>query len=294
MYTIKSKAIKVFATGLKGLKTVQGLRIKTNKITVIIGKDTNVKNDFSDEIEAYCKQENIKYYFSTKDADKHEFGLAVAAGWQRMIFDIPFSALIVFHDSLLPRYRGFNPLVTALLNKDDCVGVTALMAADKYDRGDILSQVKVPVEYPITIEDAIIMVSDAYFNIAGEIYDLFISGQLHGIPQDESLATYSLWRDSDDYAINWHLDSHAIERHVNSVGYPYLGASSFVDGALVRIRKVALVNDVFIENRVPGKIIFFEKNMPVVVCGQGLLRLESIEDDNRNVFEINKLRTRLK
>ncbi|MNR68019.1 hypothetical protein D3C85_1923110 [compost metagenome] len=55
-----------------------------------------------------------------------------------------------------------------------------------------------------------------------------------------------------------------------------------------------MVNDVFIENRVPGKIIFFEKNMPVVVCGQGLLRLESIEDDNGNVLEINKLRTRLK
>ncbi|MFQ2688070.1 methionyl-tRNA formyltransferase [Aeromonas caviae] len=294
MYTAESKTIKVFATGLKGFKTIQGLRGKTNKIIVIIGKDINVKNDFSNEIETYCRQEDIKFYFSATHAEKYEFGLAIAAGWQRMIFDIPFSALIVFHDSLLPRYRGFNPLVTALLNKDDCVGVTALMAADKYDRGDILSQVRVSVEYPIAIKDAIIMVSDAYFNIAGEVYDLFISGQLYGKPQDESLATYSLWRDNDDYAINWNLDSHAIERHVNSVGYPYLGASSFVDGTLVRIKKVALVNDVFIENRVPGKIIFFENNMPVVVCGQGLLRLESIEDDNGNVLEINKLRTRLK
>ncbi|AUV13247.1 formyltransferase family protein [Aeromonas caviae] len=294
MYTAESKAIKVFATGLKGFKAIQGFREKTNKIIVVIGKDINVKNDFSNEIETYCRQENLKYYFSAKHADKHEFGLAVAAGWQRMIFDIPFSALIVFHDSLLPKYRGFNPLVTALLNKDDCVGVTALMAADKYDRGDILSQVRVPVVYPITIEDAIIMVSDAYFHIAGEIYDLFTLGLLHGKPQDESLATYSLWRDNDDYAIDWSLDSHTIERHINSVGYPYLGASSLVDGALVRIKKVSLVRDVVIENRTPGKIIFFENNMPVVVCGQGLLRLESIEDDSGNKLEINKLRIRFK
>lgn len=294
MYTAGSKTIKVFATGLKGFKTIQGLREKTSEIIVVIGKDINVKNDFSKEIETYCKQENLKFYFCDEQVDEHEFGLAVAAGWQRMIFDIPFSALIVFHDSLLPKYRGFNPLVTALLNKDDCVGVTALMAADKYDRGDILSQVRVPIVYPVTIENAIIMVSDAYYNIAGEIYDLFSSGSLYGKPQNESLATYSLWRDNDDYAIDWSLDSHAIERHVNSVGYPYLGASSLMDGVLVRIKKVLPVCDIVIENRTPGKIIFFEENMPVVVCGQGLLRVESIEDNNGNKLQINKLRIRFK
>lgn len=293
MYLKSSTTVKVFATGLKGYKTVQAISEKTKDVIVVIGRDLNVKNDFSKEIESLCKENKLEYTYDTK-SNSNEFGLAIAAGWQRMIFDIPSSALIVFHDSLLPRYRGFNPLVTALLNKDDVIGVTALLAADDYDCGDIISQIKIPVSYPIVIEDAIKIVSEAYYDVAKKIYAMFVSNKLIGEPQDNELATYSLWRDNDDYSIDWRQASEEIQQLVSCVGYPYLGASTFIGDVQVRIKKVSLVKDVVIENRAPGKIIFFDNGKPVVVCGSGLLKLDEIEDNDGNLVNIKKLRTRFK
>ena len=38
--------------------------------------------------------------------------------------------LIVFHDSLLPKYRGFAPLVSQLINGEEYLGVTAIFTND--------------------------------------------------------------------------------------------------------------------------------------------------------------------
>lgn len=293
MYIANSNVIKVFATGLKGLKTVHGIKEKTDKIIVVIGKDRNVLNDYSEEILVFCKTNNIQYTFDSSD-NYLDFGLAIAAGWQKMIYDIPSDSLIVFHDSLLPKYRGFNPLVTALLNQDDYIGLTALTAAESYDCGNIIYQVKIPISYPILIEDAIVKVSLAYFDVAKIIYELFVENKLKGIPQDENKATYSLWRDEEDYLIDWSSTANEIFLKVNSLGYPYLGASSIINTELVRIKRSTLVNDIVVENRTPGKIIFFSDGKPVVVCGRGLLRLDRIENKHGEDVIITKMRTRFK
>lgn len=288
-----SNVIKIFATGLKGLKTVHGIKEKTEKIIVVIGKDRKVLNDYSEEILDFCKINNIQYTYDSLD-NNLDFGLAIAAGWQKMIYDIPSDSLIVFHDSLLPKYRGFNPLVTALLNQDDYIGLTALTAAESYDCGNILYQVKIPISYPILIEDAINKVSDAYYDVAKIIYELFVENKLKGVPQDENKATYSLWRDEEDYLIDWSSTAEGIQLKINSLGYPYLGASTTVNNELVRIKKSTLLNDVLIENRIPGKIIFFADGKPVVVCGKGLLRLDEIENNHGKKITITKMRTRFK
>ncbi|EKO3590620.1 hypothetical protein N6C01_003078 [Vibrio metschnikovii] len=288
-----SNVIKIFATGLKGLKTVHGIKEKTENIIVVIGKDRKVLNDYSEEILDFCKINNIQYTYDSLD-NNLDFGLAIAAGWQKMIYDIPSDSLIVFHDSLLPKYRGFNPLVTALLNQDDYIGLTALTAAESYDCGNILYQVKIPISYPILIEDAINKVSDAYYDVAKIIYELFVENKLKGVPQDENKATYSLWRDEEDYLIDWSSTAEGIQLKINSLGYPYLGASTTVNNELVRIKKSTLLNDVLIENRIPGKIIFFADGKPVVVCGKGLLRLDEIENNHGKKITITKMRTRFK
>jgi methionyl-tRNA formyltransferase len=58
--------------------------------------------------------------------------------------DVP---LVVFHDSILPQYRGFNPLVSALINGDSRVGVTA-MGTDEFDKGDIIGQRTIAINIP--------------------------------------------------------------------------------------------------------------------------------------------------
>ena len=108
------------------------------------------------------------------------------------------AGLIVLHDSLLPKYRGFAPLPTALINAEPYVGVTALFAkekSDEYDRGDILGQRKLAVTYPARIQTVISAISGAYADLVIDIWRRIHAGvKLTGTPQNEAEATYSLWR----------------------------------------------------------------------------------------------------
>ena len=80
-----------------------------------------------------------------------DFSIAVAWKWLIKQKDI----LIVLHDSLLPKYRGYLPLVSQLINGEKEIGVTSFFANDKYDEGDIIYSSKIDIKYPITIEQAI-------------------------------------------------------------------------------------------------------------------------------------------
>jgi methionyl-tRNA formyltransferase len=81
---------------------------------------------------------------------------------------------------------------------------------------------------------------------------------------------------------------------VDAVGHPYRGASALVDGRLVRIVEARERADVRVENRVPGKVIFMEQGRPVVVCGEGLLKVESMVDDatGASLLPLGKFRLR--
>ena len=49
------------------------------------------------------------------------------------------------HDSLLPAYAGFSPLIWALINDEPEVGVTAHIMDETLDAGPIVLQCAVPV-----------------------------------------------------------------------------------------------------------------------------------------------------
>jgi methionyl-tRNA formyltransferase len=119
----------------------------------------------------------------------------------------------------LPRYRGFAPVVNALINGDRWLGVTALLGGAEYDTGLILGQKKIELIYPVTVRDAILATAPLYQHLMFEILDKYRSmGILRGQAQDERLATYSLWRDESDYRIDWRQSSQKIKRPVQLGG----------------------------------------------------------------------------
>jgi methionyl-tRNA formyltransferase len=81
---------------------------------VIIGKDKNFLNDYSTDIKNYCISNNINFILQNKTIDNGNVDYSIAIGW-RWLIKVD-SKLIVFHDSILHRLRGFNPLVTSLIN----------------------------------------------------------------------------------------------------------------------------------------------------------------------------------
>lgn len=244
---------------------------------VVVGRDSAVYDDYAAQTVSLCEQHGIAWTERTQHT-AIDTNYAMAVGWRWMI-DFPEDRLIVFHDSLLPRYRGFNPLVSGLINGDTQIGVTALLGSEQYDAGPILAQASIEITYPCVIARAIDEVTACYRATAFDVFARLASGTaLIGVPQDEAAATYSLWRDEADYRIDWNDSAARLARIVDALGRPYAGASTLVNGALARIGHATAVADVTVENRTPGKVIRIDDGLPVIVCGSGLLRIGELTD----------------
>lgn len=291
------KDVNIFLLGKKGLDSIMNLDTKFLEHInhLIIGTDKNIVNDYSKDIEDFAIKNSVNFVYRSKFQENILFNsnLNIAIGWRWIIkSDVN---LIVFHDSLLPKYRGFNPLVSALINGDNIIGVTAIKGVEEFDRGDIIGQRSLRVEYPIKIAEAIDKLSLEYAKLLNSIIKSHNEGQISFAPQDESMASYSLWRDEEDYNIDWKESSANINRLINSVGFPYKGASCKVEDKVYRILNAEIGPDVTIINRVPGKVLFKNGDIFSIVCGKGILAVSKFYDENGGVVDFkNKFRLRFK
>lgn len=294
----KPISITLYLMTQKGFDVINSIiQNKLNPLIseVIVGRDKKVDKDYATEIISICNTNNIKVYERGNVPDlKSDYTMTISWRW---LIPKTNSKLIVFHDSLLPKYRGFSPLVNMLINKESEIGVSAIFANKEYDKGDIIAQSSIPISYPIKIADAINLISKIYIQLTLDIFSqLKLNKPLSSTPQNEELSTYSLWRDENDYLINWNQDAHDILNFVNAVSSPYRGASTYLNGQKIRILDVEIFTDVNIENRDPGKVIFVKDKHPIIVCGSGLLKLmTAIGDESKlSVIPFNNFRTQLK
>ena len=251
---------------------------------VVTASDQSVRKDYQAELTAAARQAGLLSF--TREhlpARLPRVAARFAAGWRWLLPENEHEPIVVFHDSLLPRYRGFAPLVNALINAEPKLGVTALLGAKHYDAGPILAQEAIAVNYPLRLAEAIEAIRPCYAKLATAVLGDLRKGTWAPRVQDETQASYSLWRDEDDYVINWSQDAATIRRQVDATGFPYRGASVLARGRKLRVLAASERPDVRIEIRTPGKIIFMEEGKPVVVCQSGLLRLEELVEDATGV-----------
>jgi len=287
----------ILVLGEKGLMALKHLDTGFSELisSVIIGEDGNISNDYSNEIIELCKSRGINYQLkSSKIELKND--ILIAIGWRWMVRKNKNQKLFIFHDSILPKYRGFNPLVTALINGDQKIGITCLQGSEKYDCGDIISVKEISIQYPIKIKEAIYLTSIAASDLLKDLLSSLFNGvEIKGIKQNDNQATYSLWRDEKDYFINWNLPAEEIKRFINAVGYPYLGARTLMDNQQIIIEEAEVVTGYNIENLGIGKVLFKEDGLPVVACGKDLLKIINIKNlDGEPVEFPSKFRVRFK
>ena len=292
----ESDQFALFLMNQKGFHVLQSIvehDYQANISFVVTGRDKNVEDDFSDKIETFCQQNQIQVFSRNEQLPEHG-GYQLAIGW-RWLIPQP-EKLIVIHDSLLPRYRGFAPLVNCLINGETKIGATAIFANDQVDQGPIIAQASREIDYPIKISTAIDYMSEIYWELTHEIFSEVRSGNtLVATPQNETDASFSLWLDDEDYQIDWNWNATSIQRFVDAKGSPYRGASTRLEEKTLRVHDVTVLPDQCIENRHVGKVMNVRENCPVVVCGSGLLQINELTDDEgNNALPLKRFRSRFR
>lgn len=292
-----NRKITLFVMTEKGYEFLRGTlgEYKSLYSQIVVGSDASLANDYESEIMSLCAKHNVSC-IQKNNFKKISTEFVFAISW-RWLIKHPAKKLIVFHDSLLPKYRGFSPLVNTLINGEKYIGVSAILGADEFDTGDIIAQSKSKVSYPITISSATKKNNTNYLVCAKKVLDMILTGsEITTKKQNNSRATYSVWRDELDYKIDWTKSACEISRLIDAVGYPYKGASSLLDGNLVRILKSEEFPDVKIENRDCGKVLFIADGKPIVICRTGMLKIVEanilIKNKEYSLFPLKKFRLR--
>lgn len=263
-------------------------------------QEVNVTKSWDEEIITLSKEYGIPYYSWKEvkrfEGNKEKLSAIVTIGWRYLLpkhlYGDLENGLIVFHDSLLPKYRGFAPTVTAMLCGEKKVGVSVLHGEKEMDKGDLIFQEAVEIAERDKIADVIEKEKVIYGELLLKVLDGVQSGYLPAKAQDESMATYSVWRDTEDCRIDWNLDAEEIDLLIRAVGSPYPGAYYFFDGEKVIVDEAEIVPDASFAIRTPGKVWKLEDGCPTVICGRNMLKIVKAHDESGKKVCFKRLRSR--
>ncbi|MEU3265536.1 methionyl-tRNA formyltransferase [Streptomyces bacillaris] len=195
--------------------------------------------------------------------------IIVANNWRTWIppeiYNLPVHGTLNIHDSLLPAYAGFSPLIWALINGEPEVGVTAHLMDEELDAGDIVVQRSVPVGPTDTSTDLFHRTVDLIAPVTTEALGLIASGRTEFTPQDRSRASFFHKRAEEDIRIDWNWPAEDLERLIRAQSAPYPSAFTFHKG-----QRLEVLSAVVSEGRyggTPGRIFYREGEGVVIVAG---------------------------
>lgn len=112
----------------------------------------------------------------------------------KAILDLPKHGCINIHPSLLPRYRGPSPYVSAILADERVTGVTVMMMEEEMDAGPILAQARIEIDEADWPPKGLVL-SEMLFaegvNLLVEILPALMEGTLTPQHQNEGEATFT-------------------------------------------------------------------------------------------------------
>jgi methionyl-tRNA formyltransferase len=205
--------------------------------------------------------------------------IAVAAYGQILpeaILNLPRYGCLNVHTSLLPKYRGADPIQHAILNGDPETGVTIMKMDVGMDTGDILTQERTPIEAADnsqTLHDRLAMLGA---NLLVRTIPEYISGAIKPRPQPAEGVSHARKIKKADGEIHWTESANAIWNRVRAL-IPWPGAFTHV-AASPQPQLLKIWNTEPVEGAgEPGTVLHSDKNGIVVACGTGALNILELQ-----------------
>ena len=191
------------------------------------------------------------------------------------VLDVPRLGSINVHSSLLPRYRGAAPINWAILNGEEETGVTIMKMALALDAGDIISQVRTPIDPNETVEQLHDRLALLGANLLGETVPTLAGGTAVFTPQDDAQSNYAPMLSRELSPIDWNRSAKEIHNQVRGL-IPWPAASAELGGTQFKIYTVEETGQD--TGKEPGTVLATDKKGILMACGDGkVLRIVELQ-----------------
>ena len=193
------------------------------------------------------------------------------------VIDIPKFATINLHASLLPEYRGANPIASAIIEGKKETGITTMKTVLELDAGDICLQEKIEIAPEMNVVELMEKISELSPNILDKTLKGLFQGTLKTTAQDNSKATFTKKLQKEEKEINWQNSAQKLHDKIRGMYMINTNHACF-KGRVVKVLKTEVLK----ENKgSAGEIIEISKNGVVVKCLEDALRLIIVKPEGK-------------
>lgn len=192
------------------------------------------------------------------------------------VLDIPKYETINLHASLLPRYRGANPIQRAIINGDKETGICTMITELGLDCGDICQKLVIPISDTMNCEEL--------WNEIAEKSPKMIEDTLEGL-QNKTLTPQKQCEDGvcmankltkEECLIDWTKTNTEIHNLIRGICRCPSAYFLFNEKIIKVIESEAVDGSGEV-----GKIVNHSKEGVNIACGKGLLRLIKVKPEGK-------------
>lgn len=217
-----------FGTGPVAAKSLEGI-LANFRVELVVTKHKASHHKGEAPVEKIASENSLKICFVNDSSSiANQLELLKPSSSVGLVIDfgilIPQDAINYFgekgivnsHFSLLPKWRGADPITYSILNGDSSSGVSIMKIVKKLDEGPLIAQKSLKLNNKINsveLTEKLIKLSN---NMLSEYLPKYIAGEITPTPQEISGVSYSKKISKQDGNIVWSNPASDIEREIRA------------------------------------------------------------------------------
>lgn len=206
--------------------------------------------------------------------------LIVVAAYGRIlpdeILNYPAKGCINVHSSLLPRYRGAAPINWAILNGDEETGVTIMHMAHDLDAGDIIDQVRTPIDPDEDAETLYGRLAVLGGELLLRVVEELEAGTARRTPQDPTQVTLAPMLSRELSPVDWSRSARQIHDQVRGLSPWPAATTDAITGDTMKLCRTQVTGET--TSAKPGTVVSAGKRGIDMACGDGtVLRILELQ-----------------
>lgn len=192
------------------------------------------------------------------------------------VLDIPIYETINLHASLLPKYRGANPIQRAIMNGDKETGICTMITELGLDCGDVCKKEIIQICDTTTCVDLYEEISKKSPQLLEQTLVGLVNKTITPIKQCEDGVCFANKVDKEECLINWNNDATSINNLIRGI-YKFPCAYFIHNDKIIKVLEAKVCEG----TGNAGEIININKQGIEFACGQGSLLLTRVKPEGK-------------